>query len=78
MMLTHFPVSTHPISQIVSQYKVPRKGLCKSFVKVQNFQELFPIDQMNITISQRTNVGYSLANICRLFPEAVSKNVTFA
>ena len=69
---------TYPISQIVSQYKIPGKRLCKGLIEVQNFQELFPIDQMNITISESTNVGYSLANICRLFPKAVSKNVTFA
>lgn len=63
--------------EVIREYEISGKRIGKRLVKVQHFQEPVPFDGVQVTISERSDVGRRLAQ-CRVLPKRITEHVTFA
>lgn len=67
---------THPFPQVVGQQQISCKVVSKGSVKPENFLQCIAFDDVQVTVSQSSNVSTGLSQ-GHLLPEHVTKNITF-
>lgn len=66
----------YPFSQIAGEDQVAGERVGEGRVKVQHPHQSFPPDDVQIAVSQSSDICTSPGQ-CGLFPEHVSKHITF-
>jgi len=64
------------VSEVVGELYVARERERERLVEVEYFEQLVPLDHVQVAVSQRAHVGCRLYN-SRLLPELVAKHVAF-
>lgn len=68
--------TTYPFPQIASKSEIPWEGVCKSCIEVQDFEQGFSLDDVEITVCQCSDIGTRVSK-GGFLPEDVSKYITF-
>ena len=62
------------MTEIISENKVPREGVCEGMVELENLKKTVSFDDVQVAVGKRSNVCRRLDD-GRLLPELVSEHV---
>lgn len=70
------PAVSYPLAQVAGEDEVSGEGVCESGVKLQHLEQGVPLDDVEVAVGQRPDVGTGVRQRGFL-PEDVAEHVAF-
>lgn len=67
----------YPLAQVTGEDEVAGERVGEGTVKLQNFEQSFPLDDVEVTVGKRSNICTRMCK-SRFFPKDISEHVTFS